>query len=106
MPPRNGKSDQATQKFPSFVLGKHPDWPIMTSSYSADLAVDFGMATRTIMQSETYQLMFDTRLRKDAKAKGRWITEEGGGYTAIGVGGAATGRGFKIGIIDDPQNGS
>ena len=102
MPPRNGKSDQATQKFPSFVLGKHPDWPIMTSSYSADLAVDFGMATRTIMQSETYQLMFDTRLRKDAKAKGRWITEEGGGYTAIGVGGAATGRGFKIGIIDDP----
>lgn len=102
MPPRNGKSDQATQKFPSFVLGRHPDWPVMTSSYSADLAVDFGLLTRGIMQSDAYQVMFPTRLRKDAKAKGRWITEEGGGYTAIGVGGAATGRGFKIGIIDDP----
>jgi phage terminase large subunit-like protein len=46
--------------------------------------------------------MFDTRLRHDAKAKGRWFTDKGGSYTAIGVGGSATGRGFKIGIIDDP----
>lgn len=102
MPPRHGKSDQATQKFPSFALGKHPDWPIMTSSYSDELATDFGMLTRNIMQSEEYRAMFKTRLRTDAKAKGKWITEEGGSYTAIGVGGALTGRGFKIGIIDDP----
>lgn len=102
MPPRNGKSDQATQKFPSFVLGKHPDWPIMVSSYSDELATDFGRLTRGIMQTPEYQCMFDTRLRTDAKAKGKWITEDGGSYTAVGVGGALTGRGFKIGIVDDP----
>lgn len=102
MPPRHGKSASATQKFPSWVLGKRPEWPIMVSSYSDELATDFGMLTRNIMQSDEYSAMFDTKLRTDAKAKGKWITEEGGSYTAVGVGGALTGRGFKIGIIDDP----
>jgi hypothetical protein len=102
MPPRNGKSDMATQKFPSYALGKHPDWPIMVSSYSDELATDFGRLTRDIMQSEIYDVMYDTKLRADANAKSKWVTNAGGSYTAVGVGGALTGRGFKIGIIDDP----
>lgn len=102
MPPRHGKSDMATQKFPSWVLGKQSNVPVMISSYSDELATDFGQRTRDIMQSPTYQVMFDTRLRPDAKAKGRWLTQDGGSYSAVGVGGALTGRGFKIGIIDDP----
>lgn len=102
MPPRHGKSDKATQKFPSWVLGKQPQWPMIVSSYSSDLATDFGQKTRDIMQSNEYEVMFPTRLRPDAKAKGRWLTQEGGSYTSVGVGGTATGRGFKIGIIDDP----
>lgn len=102
MPPRHGKSDEATQKFPSWALGKDPTLPIMTSSYSDELATDFGQLTRDIMQSEEYQTMFATRLRSDAKAKGKWHTQNKGSYTAVGVGGALTGRGFKIGIVDDP----
>jgi hypothetical protein len=102
MPPRHGKSDMATQKFPSWVLGKDPTVPIMVSSYSDELATDFGYRTRDIMKTNEYQCMYKTRLRADAKAKGKWQTEEGGGYTAVGVGGSLTGRGFKIGIIDDP----
>lgn len=102
MPPRHGKSDTATQKFPSYVLGKSPDIPIMVASYSDELATDFGQRTRDIMQSDEYGAMFDTKLRSDAKAKGKWLTQDKGGYTAVGVGGALTGRGFKIGIIDDP----
>lgn len=102
MPPRHGKSDMATQKFPSWVLGKDPTVPIMVSSYSDELATDFGYRTRDIMKTSEYQCMYETRLRADAKAKGKWQTEQGGGYTAVGVGGSLTGRGFKIGIIDDP----
>ena len=102
MPPRHGKSDMTTQKFTSWVLGKTADIPIMVSSYSDELATDFGQRTRDIMQSPEYQVMFNTRLRPDAKAKGKWLTQNGGSYTAVGVGGALTGRGFKIGIIDDP----
>jgi hypothetical protein len=102
MPPRHGKSDMATQKFPSWVLGKNPDVPVMVASYSDELATDFGQRTRDIMQSDEYEAMFATKLRADAKARGKWQTQGKGGYTAVGVGGALTGRGFKIGIIDDP----
>lgn len=102
MPPRHGKSEEVTQKFPSWVLGKDEEMQFITSSYSDELATDFGQNTRAIMNSEEYQTMFDTRLMPDAKAKGKWRTGKKGGYTAVGVGGALTGRGFKIGIIDDP----
>lgn len=100
-PPRHGKSEVSTKKFPSWVLGEHPDWPIIAASYSGDLAEEFGLGTRDIMQSQQYQKIFGTRLRKDSKAKSKWKTDEGGSYTAVGAEGAITGKGFKIGIIDD-----
>lgn len=102
VPPRHGKSEQATKKFPSWVLGKSPEFPIIVSTYSQDLSTKFGQGTRDIMNSRNYQAVFNTRLREDTKAKASWMTEEGGGYEAVGVGGAITGKGFKIGIIDDP----
>lgn len=117
MPPRHGKSDIATQKFPAWALGKHPDLPIIVTSYAQDLAEGFGLKTRDILELEEYQMHFDTRLRADVKARARWLTmkrgetdEDGdevlvpalGSYTAVGIGGTITGRGFKIGIIDDP----
>lgn len=102
MPPRHGKSDEATQKFSSWTLGKHPEWPFIVASYSQELATDFGQGTRDLMERPNYKAIFDTRLREDTRAKSKWMTDEGGGYTAVGVGGAITGRGFKIGIVDDP----
>lgn len=112
IPPRHGKSELATIKFPAWALGKHPEYPIIVSSYSAELAEDFGLKTRDTLNHEHYQQIFNTKLRTDTQAKGRWLTAipdekgelkpAGGGYTATGVGGAITGRGFKIGIIDDP----
>ena len=112
MPPRHGKSELATVKFPAWVLGRHPDLPVVVTSYSADLATTFGLKTRDLMNDENYQAIFSTRLRADQKAKGKWLVTKpqpggkirttGGGYTAAGVGGGITGRGFKIGIIDDP----
>lgn len=94
-------SELATKKFPAWLLGKHPEWPIIVASYSADLAVEFGRGTREIMQSSAYQSIFDTRLKPDTQAKGNWMTEQGGGYLAAGAGGAITGKGFRVGIIDD-----
>jgi predicted phage terminase large subunit-like protein len=102
LPPRHGKSEEATIKFPAWALGKYPDLPIIVSSYSSELSQDFGLKTRDLVSSENYQAIFKVRLRADSKAKGKWITSDGGSYTATGVGGAITGRGFKVGIIDDP----
>lgn len=102
MPPRHGKSEEATKKFPAWVLGKQPEFPIVVSTYSQDLSNKFGQGTRDLMDSGNYQAVFKTRLREDSKAKASWMTKENGGYEAVGVGGALTGKGFKIGIIDDP----
>lgn len=101
-PPRHGKSNTATIKFPAWALGQHPNWPIIVSSYSGELSTEFGQNTRDLMNSPEYRSIFNARLRADTQAKSNWKTEEGGGYTAVGVGGAITGKGFKIGIIDDP----
>lgn len=84
------------------MLGKDPSFPIILTSYAHDLASDFGLETRDLMDSKNYQAVFDTRLRADAKAKAKWLTHEKGGYTATGIGGPITGKGFRIGIIDDP----
>lgn len=112
VPPRHGKSRQATIDFPAWLLGNRPEVEVITASYSADLAVDFGTQTRELIQGDAYQAIFDTRLKQDQKAKGRWkvsspdangrMKATGGGYTSLGVGGAATGRGANIFIIDDP----
>lgn len=101
-PPRHGKSELTTKKFPAWILGHHPDWPVLVASYSTDLAYKFGQATRDIMQSSSYQKIFNARLRADTKAKGYWMTEDGGSYSSAGIGTGITGTGFRIGIIDDP----
>ena len=101
IPPRHGKSSISTIKFPAWVLGHHPDWPVIVASYSGELATKFGQDTRDLMLTPQYQRIFSTRLRADTKAKGFWKTKEGGSYFAAGAGGAFTGSGFKIGIVDD-----
>lgn len=102
VPPRHGKSELSSIKFPAWYLGKHPEKEVITSSYSAELAQDFGYKTRNLVNSQEYAQIFKTRLRDDSKSKAKWLTEEGGGYTATGVGGAITGRGADLAIIDDP----
>ena len=102
IPPRHGKSELGSINFPAWYLGRHPEQEIIVSSYSAELAQDFGYKTRNLVNSREYQEIFRTKLRDDSKSKAKWLTNEGGGYTAVGVGGAITGRGADILLIDDP----
>ncbi len=102
IPPRHGKSEEATINFPAWILGLNPKAEVITASYSGDLATDFGSKTRDIINKMQYQNIFTTRLKADERSKGHWKTEEGGGYTSVGVGGALTGRGANWIIVDDP----
>lgn len=103
VPPRHGKSQQATIDFPAWYLGRNPDKEIITASYSSELAQDFGTKTRTKIESEQYQNIFPSvHLKADERAKAKWKTSDGGSYTSVGVGGPITGRGADIMIIDDP----
>lgn len=102
-PPRHTKSELATRRFPAWCLGHDPALQIISASYGADLARDFGRKVRDIVASREYQALFPgVDLRAGVKAADHWETSAGGEYTAAGVGGPITGRGAKIGIIDDP----
>jgi hypothetical protein len=93
VPPRTGKSELASRRFPAYFLGRHPHKQFISASSSAALAEDFGRDVRNIIASPEYGEVFDTRLAEDSQAKGRWNTKEGGSYYAVGVGGAVMGRG-------------
>ena len=103
MPPRHGKSELATKRFPAWFLGRNPSRQIIQASYNGDLATDFGRQVRNIFQEHRFRNVFGSvDLAQDSKAANRWNTNKGGAYVAAGVGTAVTGRGADILIIDDP----
>src|SRR5690606_35869140 len=102
VPPRHGKSQLASDMFPSWVLGHHPDWPIIISSYAQELPVKFSRAIRDRLGTKDYKNIFPkTAVRPDARGVESWETTEGGVLKAIGVGGGLTGFGGRILIADD-----
>ena len=105
MPPRHTKSEFASYLLPAWFLGKFPSKKVIQTSHTAELAVGFGRKVRNLVDSDRYKDLFpDVALQTDSKAAGRWATNYGGDYFAIGVGGAVTGKGADILIIDDPHS--
>lgn len=102
MPPRHGKSELASRRFPAWFIGRNADKQIIAASYNSDLANDFGREVRNIVHSPEFSALFETTLAEDSKAANRWHTDKGGMYVAAGVGTAITGRGADILLIDDP----
>lgn len=102
-PPRHSKSELASVRFPAWFLGRHPDKQIIACSYNDELATDFGRKVRNLVADDKYRSLFPScELSADSSAAGRWHTSKGGVYISTGIGGPITGRGFDIGIIDDP----
>jgi predicted phage terminase large subunit-like protein len=100
----NTKSEFASYLLPAFLLGRDPRIQVIESTHTAELAVKFGRKVRDLVDDERYRELFpDVALKADSKAAGRWDTNKGGTYFAVGVGGAMTGRGADILIVDDPH---
>lgn len=105
MPPRHTKSEFASYLLPAWFLGKFPHKKVIQTSHTAELAVGFGRKVRNLVDTEVYHGIFpELALQSDSKAAGRWNTNKGGDYFAIGVGGAVTGKGADLLIIDDPHS--
>ena len=103
--PRHTKSEFGSFLLPAWFLGRFPNKKVIQCSHTADLAVGFGRKVRNLVDSPAYQEVFpNVGLRSDSKAAGRWNTSAGGDYFAIGVGGAVTGKGADLLIIDDPHS--
>ncbi len=104
MPPRHTKSEFASSLLPAWMIGRNPKLKIIQTTHTGELAIRFGRKAKTLMDTEEYKEIFETRLREDSQAAGRWETAQGGEYFASGVGGAITGRGADLLIIDDPHS--
>ena len=103
MPPRHGKSMLVSEFFPAWYLGRNPDKSIITSSYAAELAEDFGRKVRNQLLGEEWRKTFPSaHIDPSSTSSSRFGLREGGSYYAVGVGGATTGRGAHVFLIDDP----
>ena len=104
MPPRHTKSEFASYLLPAWMVGRDPKLKNIQATHTAELAIRFGRKAKNLIDSENYSKIFKTKLQEDSKAAGRWETSDGGEYYAAGVGGAITGRGADLLIIDDPHS--
>lgn len=114
MPPRSGKSELVSRRFPAFALGRNPELQIIATSYSSDLSQRFNRDVQRVIDDEKYFELFpNTRLsnsRVRTDSRGSYIRTSdlfeivghAGAYRSCGVGGGITGQGADILIIDDP----
>lgn len=109
-PPRHGKSQRASRWGPLWYLRRNPTGRVMLASYGADLADDHGRWVRD--QLREYGDTLGVRLDPGSHAANRFDLEQPrgssvrGGMVTAGVGGSLNGKGFSLGIIDDPFKGS
>lgn len=104
MPPRHGKSELCSKYFPAWYIGRYRGRVILTS-YEASFAATWGRLARNVL-TEWGPPVFGVRVAQDSSAADHWELSDADGqrgvmYTA-GVGGAITGKGASLLIIDDP----
>jgi len=115
-PPRHGKSELVSVRFPAWFLGRNPDRQVIVASCTGDLAVSFGRQVRNVIEGGEYQNVFGLRsgrvmeesiyLADDSRAANAWsLARQRGGLVAAGVGGNIIGRGAHLAVIDDPFRG-
>ena len=113
-PPRHGKSELVSRRFPAYILGRNPDAKIIACSYGSDLASLLNRDVQRIISSPEYAELFpDTKLN-DANVRSTAqenylrnsdifeVVNHKGVYRSAGVGGAITGMGGDYLIVDDP----
>lgn len=102
-PPRHGKSELTSRRFPAWIAGRDPYRHVIFATYNQPFSEDYGRDVRGIMQSNSYKQVFpETSLAKGSAAADRLKTEQGGMLAFVGRGGSSTGRGADFLIIDDP----
>jgi len=103
MPPRFAKSTFSTVLFPTYFMARNPNRYLMSCSYNAELAKDFGRQIRSVIEQPSIAQAFpDLNLSQESRAADTWRTESGGAYFAVGVGGTTSGRPANCFAADTP----
>lgn len=96
MPPRHFKSETVSRLFSAYWLYRYPQQWVALASYGAELAEGMSRDARDRYRDAGGQV------REGSASVKRWQTTSTGGMWAVGVRGAATGKGWHLGVIDDP----
>lgn len=96
LPPRHGKSEQATIHYPAYRLLRDQSKRVIVGAYNHSLACTFSRQTRRIVRD------FGFAFSGDSNKQNHWSSVHGGGLYAVGVGSGVTGYGADLVIIDDP----
>ena len=94
MPPRSGKSEAVTVRFPAWMIERNPELRFIVAAYNVSLASKFSRKTQRIVSARGIEL--------DREAVDDWTTNKEGGIRAVGVGSGVTGHGANGILIDDP----
>lgn len=115
MPPRHGKSEQVSIRFPTWFLGRNPNLRVILASCTASLAEGFSRQARNLIQDTSYRAVFGdlstvdppVAISPDSRSVNEWnlAPPHRGGLKAAGVGGAIIGKGAHLLVIDDPFKG-
>lgn len=95
-PPRHGKSEVISRLFAAYWLYRHPETFVGLAGYGDTLPRGHSRAVARYFSGAGGQI------KPDVSAVGHWETVQDGGLWTTGVAGAAMGKGFSLGIIDDP----
>ena len=105
IPPRHGKSNIVSIMWPAWVWATHPETRWLFASYAQSLSERHSTSCRRLIESPEYQRLFggEFKLASDANQKARFENNRGGARLATSIGGAVTGEGGDIIVIDDPH---
>lgn len=105
VPFRHGKSDLVSRAFPAYFLGRcaelQPD--VIQSGYGADLVEGFSRDVKRIIGGDRYRVLFPgIQLARGSNNVGSWsVAGSTGKVTVAGLGGAITGKGGHLIVVDD-----
>lgn len=102
LPPRHSKSMTVSETFPSFFIGKNPERRVIQSSYGESLARRFGRSNRMKLNDFGEEVFGITVDKKNSSVTNWSIEGHRGGMISAGIGGAITGEGADLLLIDDP----
>jgi predicted phage terminase large subunit-like protein len=101
-PPRHGKSEIVSRRFPVWHLGRNPEHEVVVSTYGQDLSNRMSRDARRVRDLAVRWWPHLAKRRGGADGVEHWEVGGGGSYKAVGAGGPLVGGGAHVIIIDDP----
>lgn len=98
VPPRHSKTETLLHFIAKYLL-ENPRKQVMYITHGQDTADEMSL------KCQQYYIAGGGSVNPRKKGAQRWLTEDGGGLLAVGIGGQVTGRGADLLVIDDPHKG-